>query len=115
MTTSVIVFLSGCTSLQTVSLADDPSIVSKIRAGDSITVFLKDGTQSSFVVEDVDSTSISGAARTVQISDIQSVELRQVDSGKTMGAVGVGIVITVLLGAALADGFEDGLEDVFRR
>ncbi|MEM7277832.1 MAG: hypothetical protein AAF385_06870 [Pseudomonadota bacterium] len=101
----------ACTTLDTVNIADNPSSVFRLSNGDSVDIILRDGQTESFVIEKIDSTSISGASKTVLISNISSVEVKRVDGGKTLGAVGIGIAVAALLSKLLTDEIVDDIRD----
>lgn len=76
--------LVSCTSLKPVR---SDQVHSSLKAGDTVQIVNKDGTQTTFEIVAVTSDAIVGRDRRIAFSDIAELQKREVDAGKTAGLV----------------------------
>jgi hypothetical protein len=108
--------VSSCTTLRDVPLATGAASVSGagIKPGDTVRITLRDGASHHLKVEQVEAGALAGRARSgagierYAFSDMQTLEVRRVSIGKTLGAVGATlVVIAAVLYAALLDSLKE--------
>ena len=93
---SLVMFLTGCTSLRTTPLPGAPGQSQAIRLGDDVRVQTKTGQTSSFKVTAVEPDALAGTGVRIKYDDMAGLQVRQLDALKTtllvVGLVAVGVV-----------------------
>ena len=102
----VVLSMAGCTTLQ--PLAVDPSqLASTLKPGDKVEVTTASGQQLQFKVDSVDASGLRGGGQQLAYADIQSIDRKEVDTGRTMWVV-LGIVAAGAVAAAAGGGGGSG-------
>jgi len=80
---SLVIFVTGCTSLHTTAVPGAPGQVSAIRPGDAVQVQTKAGQTSSFKVTAVESDALTGTGVRIKYDDMAGLQVRRPDMMKT--------------------------------
>jgi hypothetical protein len=91
-------FLNACTTMQPVAAADLGKVTSIVNAGDRVACTLRDGSRVAFKVTAVEPAALVGDSRRVPVAEIAQMEIRRIDTGKTV------LLCVVIVGAAVAIG-----------
>ena len=88
--------LNACTTMHTVPTVDVARLTSIVKVGDTVNCSLRDSTEVSFKVTQVEPGTLVGESRRLPVADIASVEIKRFSAGKTVllgvGLVAVGVV-----------------------
>jgi len=103
----LVVYLTGCHSWHTTTIAR-----AQLTAASPVRVTLADGRQLTLddaSIRDDSITGVAGDLRTQLVaSDVSIVEVREIDAGKTLGAIAVGLFVGPMLIMAIACAVSDG-------
>lgn len=88
-----ILMLISCTSLRPVR---SDEVHTTLKAGDTVQIVTKDGTQTTFEIVAVTTEAIVGRDHRIAFTDIAELQKREISAGKTAG-----LVAAILAGAAL--------------
>jgi len=88
-------FLNACTTMQPVATADLVKLPSVVKAGDDVACTLRDGSRLAFKVTAVEPEALVGASRRLPVADIAQLEIKRIDTGKTV------LLCVVIVGAAV--------------
>ena len=108
---TVAAFLTtGCTSLQNVPLAQSSQGVERpdIKAGESVVVTKKDGTQQKFKVLKVEDDALVGHDVRISYADMQSLEAQRADGAQGKKALLIGGAVLGAVAIAVAAGGSGG-------
>ncbi len=97
---------TGCTSLQTVPLAQGAQGVARpdVKSGESVVVTKKDGSKQTFTVLKVEDDALVGHNTRVAYADMSSLEVKRADGNANKTALIVGAVVLGAVGIAAAAG-----------
>lgn len=100
----LVLFLSGCKTMQTVDHERWSALPGTVEAGDRVQVITRDGRVSEFVVTEVTPDAVAGADVRIAREDITRMQVAAVHKGRTFGAAfgGAGVVLLLLLASAMA-------------
>lgn len=90
--------LAACTSLQPLPSTGGPPYQA-LHAGDEVRIVTRDGKAHEFKVTGAPEGSVCGAGQCIGVSDIASIDRRDIDGGRTALLI-VGILLLVVLGVA---------------
>ncbi|HUL54335.1 MAG TPA: hypothetical protein VLT83_13095 [Opitutaceae bacterium] len=95
-------FLNACTTMQPVASADLAKLTSLVKAGDKVACTLRDGSHVAFAVTAVEPAALVGASRRVPVAEIAGIEVKRLDTTKTvlLGVVIVGAIAGLAAAAA---------------
>src|SRR5690349_13917756 len=95
--TTCLIFLSACTTLQPVNIADESGRAT-LAKGDTVIITTNSGEVHTFKIVDITAGGLHGKELSVPYSDIRSLQIRRIDAQKTfwltIGVVGLGAVIS---------------------
>jgi len=86
--------LASCTSLKPVR---SDQVHSSLKAGDTVQIVTKDGTQTTFEIVAVTTDAIVGRDHRIAFTDIAELQKREISAGKTAGLVGAILGFVALL------------------
>jgi hypothetical protein len=98
---------TGCTSLQAVSVGDNPPQTLPVAVGQSVRITTKDGRKESFKVTAVEPDALVGQKVRVRYEEIAVLEVRQNDQGKSIALIAVSVLGAAVVTALLLDAFSD--------
>src|SRR5262245_53359549 len=95
--TACIIFISACTNLQPVNIADETGRAS-LAKGDTAVVTTQSGEVHTLKIVDITADGLHGKELSIPYSDIRLLQIRRFDAQKTLwltlGMVGLGAVIS---------------------
>ncbi|HEX5057291.1 MAG TPA: hypothetical protein VFX02_12445 [Gammaproteobacteria bacterium] len=87
--------IGGCATLEPVNIADESGRTT-LAKGDTVVVTTVNGETHSFKIVDITADGIHGKELSIPYSDIRLLQIRRVDSLKTvlltLGVIGVGVI-----------------------
>jgi hypothetical protein len=89
----VISIAAGCTTLRSLPATDAQSIASQLEVGDKVRITRHDATDAKFRIDTISSEGIGGDGVFVAYSDIQTVQVREHSTAKTVGLVAAILII----------------------
>jgi hypothetical protein len=96
----LITFAVGCTTMQSVPAIDAQSLASQIEVGDEISIVRNDLTDVTFDVDVVSDEGIGGDGVFVAYADIRQVQVRQFNTGKTVGFAAILVALVITIGSS---------------
>lgn len=102
---SVVVCLVGCQTLTTIQQPRHATVLEKVRLGDTVTISMKDRTRLILRVAEISDKAIAGTTAGKRISipfeQIQTIEIKRTERGKSIGAITGGVVVAAVAAIAL--------------
>lgn len=105
--------VTGCSSYRKVQADPASGYRNQVRAGETVVVHLKNGGQSEMVVQKISDKAIVGKSKSIPISEVTFIEVKEASAGKTTALVGGIVVVGTVLGIAILRGLANGSDDKF--
>jgi len=110
---SLSVAVTGCSTYRKVQADPSTGYRSQVRAGEKVVVHLKSGGKAEMVVQKISDKAIVGKSKSIPISEVSFIEVKEASAGKTTALVGGVIVVGTVLGIAVLRGLANGSDDKF--
>ncbi len=103
----LIAALVGCTNAKIIKPVTPSGAARHLEAGDEIVVQTNSGLSIPLTVVQVRQDAIVGEEQTILFSDIRSIKFKRFSAGKTLGAIGVVVLVAYLaVWIVIAEAFE---------
>ena len=107
-----IVCLIGCSTTTQLTRPSATIARTEVSPGDSVEIQTTDGQRHEFKVTSVTDDAINGENTSVKLANIEDMQVTRLSTGKTVGAIGGGALLTlIVLGVLGAYAFGKAIED----
>jgi hypothetical protein len=93
ISTVLISFVTGCTTMRPLPAADAQSIASHIEVGDKVQIIRNDASDVKFKVETISDEGLEGDGIVVAYSDILQISVREHSTAKTVGLIAAILIV----------------------
>lgn len=98
---------SACTSMRAVPVPAGPMQPFAVEVGDRVRVTEKNGEQKEFDVTALEADALRGANVRVSYCDIELLEVRRIDKGKTAGLIAAIVGVVLVIAGQIVKGYSE--------